>query len=126
MKTINTTYINLAKRLAAIVLLCTIGIGVLQAGTDYEIIFRNCANGENYSVPQNTLEKILGVKTFNAGYIASIDEAINVYTAQHGTYQGVRIGNNDHTGSLIMTFSDNCQINASKIVFRMFSIMLSN
>ena len=119
MKTINTTYINLAKRLAAIVLLCTIGIGVLQAGTDYEIIFRNCASGEDYSVPQNTLEKILGVKTFNAGYIASIDEAINVYTAQHGTYQGVRIGNKDHTGSLIMTFSDNCQINASKIVFRM-------
>lgn len=119
MKTINTIYINLAKRLAAIVLLCTIGIGVLQAGTDYEIIFRNCAKDESYSVPQTTLEKILGFDTFNAGYIASIDEAINVYTAQHGTYQGVRIGNQDHTGSLIMTFSDNCQINASKIVFRM-------
>lgn len=119
MKTINTTYINLAKRLAAIVLLGTIGIGVLQAGTDYEIIFRNCASGESYSDPQYTLDKILGHDTNKADYIASIDEAINVYNAQHGTYQGVRIGNKDHTGSLIMTFSDNCQINASKIVFRM-------
>ena len=109
----------MAKRLAAIVLLCTIGIGVLQAGTDYEIIFRNCASGEDYSVPQTTLEKILSHQTFNDGYIASIDEAINVYSAKHGVYQGVRIGNKDHTGSLIMTFSDNCQINASKIVFRM-------
>ncbi len=119
MKTINTTYINLAKRLAAIVLLCTIGIGVLQAGTDYEIIFRNCAKDESYSDPQYTLDKILGYDTYKADYIASIDEAIYVYNAQHGTYQGVRIGNKDHTGSLIMTFSDNCQINASKIVFRM-------
>lgn len=119
MKTINTTYINLVKRLAAIVLLGTIGIGVLQAGTDYEIIFRNCVENENYSVPQTTLEKILGYDTSKAGYIASIDEAINVYTAQHGTYQGVRIGKVNQTGSLIMTFSDKCQINASKIVFRM-------
>ena len=120
MKTINTTYINLAKRLAVIVLLCTIGIGVLQAGTDYEIIFRNCASGEDYSVPKYTLEEILSHQTFfNDGYIASIDEAINVYSAKHGVYQGVRIGNQGQTGSLIMTFRNNCQINASKIVFRM-------
>ena len=119
MKTINTTYINLAKRLAAIVLLCTIGIGVLQAGTDYEIIFKNCDEKDEYSTPRTTCQEILSYTTFNAGYIASIDEAINVYNARHGVYQGVRIGNKDNTGSLIMTFSDNCQINASKIVFRM-------
>ena len=119
MKTINTTYINLAKRLAAIVLLGTIGIGVLQAGTDYEVIFRNCVSGEDYSVPQTELDKILGTNTYNNGYIASIDEAKNVFTGKHGLYQGVRIGRQDATGLLKMTFADKCQINASKIVFRM-------
>ena len=109
----------MAKRLAAIVLLCTIGIGVLQAGTDYEIIFKNCDEKDEYSTPRTTCQEILGTQTFNDQYIASIDEAINVYNARHGTYQGVRIGNQGHTGSLIMTFSANCQINASKIVFRM-------
>ena len=119
MKTTFTIYRNLAKRFVAIVLFCTLGFGMLQAGTDYEVIFRNCVSGEDYSVPQTELDKILGTNTYNNGYIASIDEAKNVFTGKHGLYQGVRIGRQDATGLLKMTFADKCQINASKIVFRM-------
>ena len=119
MKTTFTIYRNLAKRFVAIVLFCTLGFGVLQAGTDYEVIFRNCKSGEDYSVPQTTLDKIVGSDTDKNGYIASIDEAKNVFTGRHGLYQGVRIGRQDTTGLLKMTFADKCQINASKIVFRM-------
>ena len=119
MKTTFTIYRNLAKRFVAIVLFCTLGFGVLQAGTDYEVIFRNCKSGEDYSVPQTTLDKIVGSDTDKNGYIASIDEAKNVFTGRHGLYQGVRIGRQDATGLLKMTFADKCQINASKIVFRM-------
>ena len=119
MRTINTLYINFAKRLALIVLLCTMSVGMVLAGTDYDIIFKNSPNNDDYMEPRYSLVEILGNQTYNRNYIASIDQAINVHNSKKLLALGVRIGDYNETGSLIMTFATKCQINASKIVFHM-------
>ena len=119
MKTTFTIYRNLAKRFVAIVLFCTLGFGMLQAGTDFEVIFKNCDNDKDYPIQRTTIEHIISETTRNNNYIATIDQATNIYNSKRSNYQGVRIGNANNIGLLVMTFADKCQINASKIVFRM-------
>lgn len=102
MKTINTTYINLAKRLAAIVLLCTIGIGVLQAGTDYSIWFKNGTDDDSYDEYLHTEGHLIAK---GGEFVTGINEntAKNTFRSKESLELGLRLGSYDQTGSLTMT-----------------------
>ena len=102
MKTINTIYINLAKRLAAIVLLCTIGIGVLQAGTDYGIWFHSWSVEDRYDEYLHTEGHLIDQ---GEEFVTDINEntAKNTFCSKHSLGLGLRLGRYSQTGSLTMT-----------------------
>lgn len=114
MRTINTLYINFAKRLATIVLLCTMGIGMAQAGTDYAIVFNNGDNDTSYDTKVTSETALIAE---GGKYVTGIDEntAINTYRSQKSLKFGLRLGNYKATGSLTMTLAENYRMPASKI-----------
>ena len=102
MKTINTTYINLAKRLAAIVLLGTIGIGVLQAGTDYGIVFKSGPDDNSYA-DHLYLEGHLIAEGGEFVTDISKNTAKNTFRSKQSLGLGLRLGTYNEIGSLTMT-----------------------
>lgn len=114
MGTINTIYITFAKCIATIVLLCTMGIGMAQAGKDYAIVFKNGDDDKSYDKELTTESALIAE---GGGYVTGIGEntAINTYRSQKSLAFGLRLGNYKATGSLTMILEENHRMPASKI-----------
>lgn len=102
MRTINTIYMTFAKRIATIVLLCTMGIGMAQAGTDYAIVFKSWDNNDHYDTKVTTES---GLISSGGEHVTGINEttAKNTYRSQKQYDLGLRLGTYNATGSLTMT-----------------------
>ena len=92
----------MAKRLALIVLLCTMGVGRIVAGTDYAIWFKNCGDDTHYDTKVTTKT---GLIDSGGEFLTGIQEttAINTYRSQKTLGFGLRLGTFNATGSLTMT-----------------------
>ena len=88
-----------AKRIVTIVLLCTMGIGMAQAGTDYAIVFKSWDNNDHYDTKVTTES---GLISSGGEHVTGINEttAKNTYRSLKQYDLGLRLGTYNATGSL--------------------------